>query len=41
MKFIDSAVPNEQIWASFFHPDEILKKIAVDKEIDNFLNIGC
>lgn len=41
MKYRESGMPEEHIWDTFFHPSEILSKMAVDDHVNIFLDIGC
>ena len=41
MKYRDSGMPSEDMWDSFFSPNEILLKMDVDKDIDILIDIGC
>ena len=41
MKYRDSGMPSEDMWDSFFSPNEILTKMDVDKNIDILIDIGC
>jgi SAM-dependent methyltransferase len=41
MKFRESGMPDETMWKTFFHPEEILERMAVNSEIDILMDIGC
>jgi len=40
MKYRESDMPSEDIWESFFNPKEVLKKMEVDKNIRNLIDLG-
>lgn len=41
MKYRESGMPEENYWNLFFNPSEILKKLEVDTEIWDYLDVGC
>lgn len=41
MKYRESGMPSEELWQSFFNPENILKQMGVDKNIRNLIDIGC
>jgi SAM-dependent methyltransferase len=41
MKLRESGMPAENIWGSFFNPEDYLRSMAIDNKIKNFLDIGC
>ena len=41
MKYRESGMPVEDLWDTFYNPSEILKKMAVDKQIRTLIDIGC
>lgn len=41
MKVIDSGMPEEKLWNSFFNVNLILEKLEIDKNVENILEIGC
>ncbi|MCF8242120.1 MAG: class I SAM-dependent methyltransferase [Melioribacteraceae bacterium] len=40
MKVRDSAMPNEDMWNSFFDPPEILSKLKLNKEVKDAVEFG-
>lgn len=41
MKYRESGMPTEELWETFFNPEEILKQMGVDKKVRNLIDIGC
>jgi len=41
MKYRDSGMPKEEMWDTFFSPDEILSKMEITDNINLLLDIGC
>lgn len=41
MKTRESGMPEEEYWASFFKPAEILKKLGLDSSYKKVVDIGC
>lgn len=41
MKVRESGMPEKDIWESFFDPEEILKKMKLDKNVTNAVEFGC
>ena len=41
MKYRESGMPNEQLWDTFFNPQQILNKMGIDKSIKTLVDIGC
>jgi ubiquinone/menaquinone biosynthesis C-methylase UbiE len=41
MKITDSGMPIEELWASFFSPQEILKKLGLTAEMKQVVDLGC
>ena len=41
MKYRESGMPNEQLWDTFFNPQQILNQMGIDKNIDTLVDIGC
>jgi len=41
MKVIDSGMPDEKLWNSFFNINLILEKLNIDDNVNNLLEIGC
>jgi ubiquinone/menaquinone biosynthesis C-methylase UbiE len=40
MKVLDSGMPEEELWSSFFNTDTILDELEIDKNINNIVEIG-
>lgn len=41
MKYRESGMPSEQMWDTFFNPNEVLNKMGIDKQIRTLIDIGC
>jgi SAM-dependent methyltransferase len=41
MKYRESGMPSEQMWDTFFNPNEVLEKMGIDKESRILIDIGC
>jgi len=41
MKYRESGMPSEQMWDTFFNPNEVLKKMGIDAQIKTIVDIGC
>jgi len=41
MKYRESGMPSEQMWDTFFYPNEVLNKMGIDKQIRTLIDIGC
>jgi SAM-dependent methyltransferase len=41
MKYRESGMPDEQLWNTFFNPEQILKQLGIDKKINTLIDIGC
>lgn len=41
MKVIESGMPEEHVWESFFNVDKILNKLEISPEIKTLVEIGC
>ena len=41
MKYRESGMPNEQLWDTFFNPQQILNQMGIDKNINTLVDIGC
>jgi ubiquinone/menaquinone biosynthesis C-methylase UbiE len=41
MKIIDSGMPAEELWSSFFSPREILEILGLVPEMKNVVDLGC
>lgn len=41
MKYRESGMPDEQMWNTFFNPNEILMQLNVDANINTLIDIGC
>lgn len=41
MKIIDSGMPLEELWSSFFSPQEILDKMGLTSEMKQIVDLGC
>ena len=41
MKYRESGMPSEQMWDTFFNPNEVLNKMGIDKQIRTLIDVGC
>lgn len=41
MKTRDSGMPDESVWAAFFQPEEILRKLGVTSQTGDVADLGC
>jgi SAM-dependent methyltransferase len=41
MKYRESGMPSEQMWDTFFNPEEVLEKMEIDKKIRILMDVGC
>lgn len=41
MKYRESGMPEEQVWNTFFNPQETLHQLGINKNIKVLLDIGC
>lgn len=41
MKYRESGMPEEQVWNTFFNPQETLHELGINKNIKVLLDIGC
>lgn len=41
MKYRESGMPSEQIWSTFFNPNEVLGKMGINKQVNILIDIGC
>lgn len=41
MKYRESGMPSEQLWATFFQPELILEQMGIDRQINTLIDIGC
>ena len=41
MKFRESGMPSEQMWDTFFSPNEVLNRMGIDEHIGTLIDIGC
>ena len=41
MKFRESGMPNEEMWDTFFSPEQVLVKLGLKQECDLLVNVGC
>jgi len=41
MKYRESDMPPNDMWETFFDPQDILRKMGVDNRVYKFLDIGC
>ena len=41
MKFRDSGMPPEELWTTFFNPEDIISKMEIDQGIGTLLDVGC
>ena len=41
MKYRESGMPDEQLWDTFFNPQQILSEMCIDENTDVLIDIGC
>ncbi|MDR2825221.1 MAG: class I SAM-dependent methyltransferase [Deltaproteobacteria bacterium] len=41
MKYRESGMPDECLWDSFFEPEQILRELGVNNNVNHLLDIGC
>lgn len=41
MKYRESGMPNEQMWDTFFNPEQILDNLDIDNNVKTLIDIGC
>lgn len=41
MKYRESGMPDEDMWRSFFKPEEVLEKMGIDRSVGVLIDIGC
>jgi SAM-dependent methyltransferase len=41
MKYRESGMPSEQMWDTFFNPNEVLNKMGIDKKVRTLIDVGC
>lgn len=41
MKYRESGMPSEEMWNTFFSPNEILNKMGIDNQVRTLIDIGC
>lgn len=41
MKYRESGMPSEQMWDTFFNPNEVLNKMGIDQHTRTLIDVGC
>lgn len=41
MKFRDSSMPSEELWNTFFTPDQVIKEMNINSGLRTIIDIGC
>lgn len=41
MKYRESGMPDEQLWKTFFDPDQILEQMGIGRNINTLIDVGC